>query len=353
MEKQEASSIDYITLMSVVSALAVVGLHTNGVFWDFSKQGAWFSANIIECVLYFAVPVFFMISGVTLMDFSRRYDWKTYAKKRIRKTFVPFVFWSLVMGAVLLLRQPTGEFLEHPIFFLFNGVFGTRFIPIYWFFPPLFCIYAVLPFFSCIGEAQRKKVFCYLLSLAFVLDILLPFLLQVFEIPFNDDFYILAGRYIVGESGDFWWIYPLLGDVLSKTTFSRRQRMAIYALALAGLALHLCGTYTASMAAGKIVKLYKGYLNVPCILYSTGVFVLLRQVAPYVRRTRLWDVVRFLQPYTFAIYLLQFFFLEACAHVFNTERLAYRLGGIVLITLLCVVATYVIRKLPGGRRVLP
>ena len=73
---------NYITALNVFAALAVVFLHTNKCFWRFSAERYWATANIIESFFYFAVPVFFMISGATLIDYRERYDTKTFFKKR-------------------------------------------------------------------------------------------------------------------------------------------------------------------------------------------------------------------------------------------------------------------------------
>ena len=64
----EFADLFYITVLNVLSALSVVGLHVNGCFWQFSREWWWLTANIIESVLYFAVPVFFMLIGATLLD---------------------------------------------------------------------------------------------------------------------------------------------------------------------------------------------------------------------------------------------------------------------------------------------
>ena len=96
IKSNESSNLFYITVLNVISALSVVGLHTNGCFWEFSKERWWFTANIIESVLYFAVPVFFMITGATLLDYTKRCDTKTFFTRRLKKTVIPFVFWSLV-----------------------------------------------------------------------------------------------------------------------------------------------------------------------------------------------------------------------------------------------------------------
>lgn len=80
-------STDYITFVIVVSAFAVLTLHTNNCFWFYSgKEDYWFSANIIECAFYFAVQLFFMVSGIALMDFFDRYSMKRFFARRFMKT---------------------------------------------------------------------------------------------------------------------------------------------------------------------------------------------------------------------------------------------------------------------------
>lgn len=75
-----------ITFLQVVSAFSVIALHTNSCFWNFdANAGYWFSANIIESVFYFAVPVFFMISGITLIDYQEKYSTKVFFLKRAKK----------------------------------------------------------------------------------------------------------------------------------------------------------------------------------------------------------------------------------------------------------------------------
>ena len=95
-----------LTFIQVISALAVVTLHTNGCFWQFSAtERYWFTANIIECLCYFAVPVFFMITGITLLDYQDRYSTKEYFKKRFEKTLLPYVAWSLIGVLFLLITK--------------------------------------------------------------------------------------------------------------------------------------------------------------------------------------------------------------------------------------------------------
>lgn len=150
---------NYITLLSVISAIAVVCLHTNGCFWSFSKERYWFTANIIECVFFFAVPIFFMITGVTLIDYQEKYSTKEYFKKRINKTFIPFIIWSLFGLLFGIFAEKSISINDIDIKYIFNGIFSTSFTVIYWFFTSLFIIYLCIPLFSSVEKAKKKVHF--------------------------------------------------------------------------------------------------------------------------------------------------------------------------------------------------
>lgn len=176
--QQMKSSRDFsLTFIQVVCAIAVVTLHTNGCFWSFSAtERYWFTANIIECVCYFAVPVFFMMTGITLIDYQDKYDTKTYFKKRAEKTLLPYIAWSLI-GVVYLLatKRITQEQLTAK--WVLNGLLSTEgIIYLYWFFQPLFCVYLSIPLFAAIDKEKKKKTAEYLLLVSLVANILLPFL---------------------------------------------------------------------------------------------------------------------------------------------------------------------------------
>ena len=84
----------HITALSVLSCFGVVCMHT-GSFLNFAKDLNWIFGNLIESVFYFAVPVFLMISGATLINYRKRYTTMEYFKKRISKTVIPFLFWNI------------------------------------------------------------------------------------------------------------------------------------------------------------------------------------------------------------------------------------------------------------------
>lgn len=86
-------SIPYITVLNVVACFSVLVLHTSS-FWSHPSGNYWLIANIKEATCYFAVPVFFMITGVTLIDYTLRESTKTFFIKRFYKTVIPFLAWG-------------------------------------------------------------------------------------------------------------------------------------------------------------------------------------------------------------------------------------------------------------------
>lgn len=95
---KENKKVNYITLLSVISAIAVIIDHVKGGnIEDFSATTLWRNINIIEGIVHFAVPIFFMISGATLIDYRDRYSTKEFLKRRFKKTVIPFLFWSYYM----------------------------------------------------------------------------------------------------------------------------------------------------------------------------------------------------------------------------------------------------------------
>ena len=105
-------SIFYISFIKFVSAFSVLIIHTNGMFWDFSStEFYWKAANVIESVFYFAVPMFYMVVGITLFDFYDRYTLKEYLHKRFTKVFIPFLTWSIIalFGKIYFRKVPINE----------------------------------------------------------------------------------------------------------------------------------------------------------------------------------------------------------------------------------------------------
>ena len=344
---EQGNQVGYITFISVISAVSVLILHTNGCFWAFSSTARyWRSANIVECVFYFAVPLFYMISGITLMDFYDRTTLKGYFFKRFLKAGLPFLAWSLIgLAEKICIHSIAVEDVD--LKFIYQGITGTSIVDIYWFFTPLFVVYLCMPLYAAVDKSKRKTVFTYVVIAGFVLNILVPFLKSVFSIHLNTPYNVPVA------SGALIWL-PL-GWLLHNCEIKKWHKGLIYALAVLGLSMHIWGTYVLSMEAGKIVSTYKGYQNVPCVLYSVGVFVLLKDIGTRVMHGKIAKLLRRMGRYTFPVYMMQFVLLDAVRFLpfINTKSLLYRLGAPFVMIPIIMAITWCMRKIPVIKKIVP
>ena len=345
----EYQNTNFITLASVVSALSVVILHSNGIYWTFSStERYWKTANVIDAVFYFAVPVFFMISASTLLNYNKRYGLGTYFKKRIVKTFIPYVFWSLFGLAFQIYYLESIDGGEVTLSYILNGLGNGSLVSKYWFFPALFSVYLSIPLFAAVEEKRRKEVFTYLSVAGFLICSLWPLLRNVLDISASTSVTIgVASGYL---------FYIATGYLLSHYEVRPWLRKLLYIFGIIGLLIHIVGTYQVSMAAGSVVRTYKGYTNVPSIMYSVAVFLFFCQHGNRIMEID-WvsKITKFLSKYTFSLYLLHWYILEIMIKVFSIDKrwIIYRLFAVIPTTLVVVGITFAVRKIPLLKKLLP
>ncbi len=341
--------VNYISVLSGISCFAVVMLHSNGAFWAFSKERYWITSNLIECLMYFAVPIFFMISGSTLIDYRDKYSTKEYFKKRIMKTVIPFIAWSFIG----LLYQFIVGGIEFNgglpgIKSIIGALLNTDVIGVYWFFIPLFSMYLCIPFISLIPKDNRKKIFQYCVCLCAVLNLLIPFMCNVFGFDYSNRVTLpICSGYV---------FYIMIGYLLNTSELKLIHRIMIYILGIIGLLMHFAGTYYLSMDANQIIQTYKGYNNVPAVLYSIAVFVLFKQIVSRLSEDNIvCKTANAFGKYTFSIYLIHWFVLQILTKIFelNTLSIVYRVGMPFIVIPICILIAFILKKIPILCRIVP
>lgn len=340
----------------MLSCCAVVILHTNGDFWNFHSEH-WAIKNVIECVFYFAVPVFFMISGATLIGYDERYTTKEYFIKRIKKTVIPFLFWvtaRFIQGYIYDHRYNPHWWYGHSellfkdiIVDYVNKVINPK--PPYWFFIPLFFIYLAIPFLNYIPKEKRNKVFSFMVMAVFIFNIIPSFLNGIFPfIDFNE-------KYFFGIGAGYLF-YAIVGYLIKESQLSKKVEWFIYIGAVIGLCMHIIGTHVLSMRNGMIIETYKGYLNVPCIMYSLGVFLFFKKYGNKIMKFAVINkLISRISKYTFAVFLLHMNVIKLMYYFYfwNLNSLYYNLFGVFFIVSLCIIMTFVLRKVPVVKYIVP
>lgn len=343
----------YFDLLNIFACFAVVALHVNGAVHTFAKTRNWVSCMFIEALFYFAVPVFFMLTGATLMNYRKRYDTGAFFKKRIFKTFVPFMIWSIIgiCWSVFYTKGMKISDINTPAKFI-SAVINCKGMGIYWFFPALFSVYLTIPLFSLVDENKRigkKGIFTYLILVYIVLNVLLPFVCRLTGIQWNSALNAVScGGYVV------WF---LIGYLLANTDINKKFRILIYILGLLGFFMYFYLTVQNSFKTGKFDKTYAGYMNIPAIFMGTAVFVFFKYgkwnfIDKHEKAVRF---VRNLSSASFGVYLIHYYLKDFSIRHFGIDprNTLYRIVGTFIIYGLSVIIVRVIQKIPVIRKMVP
>ena len=334
----------YISVLNVVSCFSVIMLHCNGIYWTFPEGRLLISSSFIETFFYFAVPIFFMNTGATCIDYSERYDTKTFLKRRFGKTLFPFVFWSFVWIIIecLISKNSTSTFRESLNQILMTN---TSYGSVYWFFPCLFAVYLSIPVFSAIEKNKRLVFMEYVSIIGIIFVSLLPLLFKLVGLRWNGSFTpsIVAG----------YLMYPAIGYVLSKMDFPKKYRLFIYFAGALGWLLHFIGGIILSLNVGYIDKTFKEYLNFPTVLQSIAVFVLFKTIfsnANYFLCNNyiVKKCINNISQCTFGIYLIHNFYVATIPRLggFSTASIVWRTVGSIIVFVLSYIIVKVLKKIP-------
>ena len=142
------------------------------------------------------------------------------------------------------------------------------------------------------------------------------------------------------------------------------MEILIYIFAVVGLLLHVTGTYRLSVNAGDVIETYKGYNNVPCVLYSLGIFVFFRNYGNKIMNGLVGNIIKKNSGYTFGIYLIHIYAVSYLPFLIsmilgNSEvntvstSLLYRITAPFVIIPICVLIIFLLRKIPVIRHIVP
>ncbi len=357
---------DFITLASVVAALSVMWLHTNNCFWWMSVDDVrWPFANGIETLFYFAAPLYFMISGATLVNYRDRYSTGQYFAKRALKILPAFFVWNFIALLYQAFYKKTVVFANVTVLSFIKGAFNSQYLGIYWFLPAIICVYLILPLFAAVEKDKRRKIFTYFVLVCLVCNKLIPLILSVFKWDFPWPF---------ADQGTWlnYVLYAVLGYLISEYEAPTWMRLTVYGLALAAMLVHGIGTLADSQYTGSVSYLFKGYEKLPSYLYAAGVFLFIKEVSGDVMR---WKPVRFvierMAKYTFVTYLMHWYLMEMFLDMFHANwftnlfgcapidvltigaNLWYRLLTPFLLYAVCMGIAWVLRKIPLVKYIVP
>lgn len=345
----------YADVLRCVATFAVISIHTSyPLFYRYAELPLlqWLAVNFWESCSRWAVPVFFMLSGMLLLNPVREESIKTILLKRVPKLVIPLLLWS----EVYLLWINRDNIIHHQPIPFWEGlrwIYHTHVFLHLWFLYTLIGIYLSIPLARLVAKYASNVTKLYLVIGWLVLNGILGMITFFTEVKPGIE--VPAFSLYLG--------YFLLGAWLSDFSFTRPQRMAVYGAAAAGFSLIFFGTYYLKSHGQKLEGFYD-YASPGVMLTATGLFVWARYVA--------WEkwlmpgswarkAVKKVSALTFGIYLSHVLVLEILSTGFFTDPIAadivHPLFGVPALSLgvfcICLLLTYLLRLVPVLRWLVP
>lgn len=286
---------NYISILNVLACIGVVILHTFET--GYTSDANFVFEVLIRAIAYCAVPVFFMITGATLIDYRERYDTKTFFKKRLLKVIIPLIIWSIIYFIINFFK---GKFSINDLSFkfVFEYFFLVKTNPIFWFFVVIIGIYLAIPVISLIPQETRRKAFLYIIIITFVFNQFLPDLLYHLNLNYNYDL-----KFPLTYSG--WISFIFIGYYIDKYEIVKKHRVIIYVLGIIGFLTMVVPTIFISYHKNESCSWFDEYYDAPCVLYSASVFLFFKsKINNNQIVTKIMPFFNFVAPTTLGIYVL-------------------------------------------------
>lgn len=347
-EKNMKQRIVYFDILNILAIIAVISLHMNGIVHVNPSIRAWNTSLIIECIMYWAVPVFMMISGATLMNYREKYNTKTFFKKRFVKVLIPFIFWAIFMFIWVITTKQMDISKYHRLTDWLNAFFSNKEQSIYYFMFEILGVYLTMPLLSLLTRNEYRKTLWFVVILYFIFNGLVPNILGMFEIYWNEAFSIRINGYL---------IYVILGYLLSTENLNKQQRIAIYIGAFVGIIYRYLTTFILSKNAGYVVKSSWGYFSWHCMLLSSAIFIFIKRLNfdVKIKNDKLKKYLANIAGCSFGIYLIHMIVKYYIIQVFNWNEYSwsFRTIGILVVYLISLGIVLILKRIPIIKKVVP
>lgn len=331
--------------------ILVIMLHISGNYvlqFGVIDTTAWWVMNIIDSFSRPAVPLFVMLSGMLLLDSSKKEGIGCFLKGRLARVGIPLVVWSVIYqiwrviyyGELLGIQQVIVGPIQGPVY------------PHLWFVYMILGLYLLTPVLRVYVRYSSRNNQLYLLALWLVFTGVLPIL--------DRNSTLQLGIYLstVQFAG-----YFLLGHLLRDGRITGRHIGWMLLLALGLVVFTAVGTFVVTVRndGGFIESLYGN--NSPNVVFlSIVVFLILKSFNYKALAERLPVVsksIAIIAPASFTIYLSHPIFLE----LFQGGQLGFQLDamtpnpvlGLSITTIatvvLCLLLASALRPLPLARHI--
>lgn len=338
MKRKRIVYIDFIRVLAmflVVLAHACaseLGHKSNSIDWNI--------AHSLVIITEVAVPLFFMISGSTILNSPKTRSIRYLFKHRLPKILIPFIIWSVITA--YFARQIDGTYTYHSFMHAVLSMYHQPVIIAYWFIYPLISLYLLSPLLKAMVDSLSSTGLNYLLILWFIFTMIMPVVIPVLPADIRSYFKVYSMSKIVFSS---YLGYFLLGYKLSQEKHRKTNWLVGILLILILFTINIEIGLINNHSVWKILNIF----SIGSVPFIAGlIFVVLRS---FENKYHHWfsRLIEILAPLTYGVYLVHGLVINLVEQWFGKS--AY-FTNFLLASLISLVVIFILSKIPLIRKIL-
>lgn len=249
---------------------------------------------------------------------------------------------------IFIRKSMTIETVNSPIKLL-NAFFSNKEESTYYFMFEILGIYLIIPLLSLLTKKEYKKTLWLTIGLFFIFNAMLPNICSLIGITLYSQFKVPVTGYV---------IYIILGYLLSEEKIDKKWKVILYIGAILGVIYRYATTFVLSKSAGQVIKTTWGYSSWHCMLLSSAIFVLIKdlKINEKIRNNeKVKKIISKIAGCSFGVYLIHMIVKYYYTNIFNinTSSWHFRTLGVIVIYFISLLSVMLLKKIPVVRKVLP
>ncbi|MHB9056789.1 MAG: acyltransferase [Paludibacteraceae bacterium] len=342
------SRINWLDSLRAIAVIAVIIIHVSTPVVNMaysSNMFHWWVGNIFDSAVRFAVPLFLMISGATLL--SKEYKLNEFYKKRFVRVLLPFPFWMIVYWifrfATLPGKQPQGV---HDIFNWAISIFMKEGISKhFWYIYMIIFLYLITPIIgSYIRKLKPEMLFFQLLAWVLIISITKDFSVNMYGwsgnlLPKFLTYLLYSGYMVLG-----YYLYNIF-------YVSKNIRLTAWILYLITVCIAVLMTYYTSKLKGKLDLSIYNYFSLNTLIQTAAIFIALKETS--VSQSLTGKFQKNISKYSYGIYLVHILVIGIFFNLKIFWTMANPLLSVPLIVIMTLITSFIIifilHKIPYGK----
>lgn len=234
--KNKKNRIEYCDLLRLIAIISVVLIHVFADFRDYyliNNKFYYFILTFLDSLTRTGVPIFFMLTGIFMLNNNKEEKYSVFLKKRIPKLLIPFFIISII-------------YYIYETFKVNNNLSIINFIDLFtknsikyhfWFMYSIILIYFLIPFLKKLIHSLKKEELRNLILVIFISNILI--VIRAFSRLFNLNLFdgFIYPNLIIYIN------YLFLGYYLFKYDFPKKYKKHLYILGIISIIIMPIGDY--------------------------------------------------------------------------------------------------------------